>query len=86
MRRVDANAEVDPVGPRHVTLALRDAALDGDRAFDRIDHARELAQRIVAGEVDDPAAMLADEGFQQLVTGAFSLASVPASSRPMRRE
>ena len=66
--QVDPDPEVDPLGPRHVTLALGDAALDGDRALDRIDHARELAQRVVAGEVDDPAAMLGDQRLEQLAT------------------
>ena len=58
---VDPDPEVDPLGPRDVPLALGDATLDGDRTLDRIDHARELAQRIVAGEVDDPAVMLGDQ-------------------------
>ena len=63
---IDPDPKVDPLGPRDVALAFGDAALDGDRALDRIDHARELAQRIVAGEVDDPAAMLDDQRLEQL--------------------
>ena len=42
-------------------LALRHAALGGDGAGDRIDHAAELAERAVAHELDDAAMVLRDQ-------------------------
>ena len=82
---VDPDPEIDPLGPRDVPLALGDATLDGDGTLDRIDHARELAQRIVAGEVDDPAVMLGDQGLEQLAPArleASERAGIVATHEP----
>ena len=38
-----------------------------DRAFDRIDHARELDQRAVAHELDHPAVVLGDQRLDELL-------------------
>ena len=64
--KVDPHPEVDPLGPGHIALTLGDAALNGDRTLDRVDHAGELAQRVVAREVDDPAPVLGHQRLEQL--------------------
>ena len=64
---VDADAEADALLLGHLRLALRHAALDRDRAGDRVDDARELAERAVAHELDDAAAVLGDERLDQLL-------------------
>jgi hypothetical protein len=58
---VDADAELDAPVLGLGRLALRDAILDRDRAFDRIDGARELDQRALAHELDHASAVLGNQ-------------------------
>ena len=68
---VDADAKADALGLGAAGLALDHAALDGDGALDRLDHARELDQGAVAHELDQPAAMVRQQRVDQL--GAMGL-------------
>ena len=63
---VDADAELDPAGRRHVGVAPRHAALDLDRALHRVGNALELDQQAVAGGLDDAAPVLGDRRVDQL--------------------
>jgi len=65
---VDADAERDALVRGQVRLALGDAALDRRGALDRIDHARELDQRIVAHQLHDPAVVLGDFRLDEVLT------------------
>ena len=47
-------------------VARGHAALDVDRAPDRVDHAGELDEEAVAGGLDDPAGVRGDGGIDQL--------------------
>ena len=58
---IDADAEADALVLGDLRLALRHAALGGDGAGDRIDHAAELAERAIAHELDDAALVLGDQ-------------------------
>ena len=64
---VDADPERDPPVLRHGRLALGDALLNRDRAFDRIDRARELDQGAVAHQLDDAAVVLGDQRLDELL-------------------
>src|SRR6516162_707553 len=52
---VDADPEGDPFLLRCRGIALDHRSLHGERAGDRLDHARELDQQAVAGRLDDSA-------------------------------
>jgi hypothetical protein len=52
---------------RHGGFALGHAALDRDRAFDRIDRARELDQGTVAGQLGHAAAVVRDRRLDELL-------------------
>ena len=87
---VDADPEADALGLGHARLPLGHAALDRDRARDGVDDAGELAERAVAHELDDAAAVLGDERLDELPAvrleareraGLVALHQ-PASSRP----
>jgi hypothetical protein len=57
---IDADAEIDAPLGRHVGVARSHLALHLDRATNRIDHARELAEQTTARRMDDAAPMLLD--------------------------
>jgi hypothetical protein len=57
---IDADAEIDAPLDRHVGVARSHLALHLDRATNRIDHARELAEQTIARRMDDAAPMLLD--------------------------
>src|ERR1700757_4854150 len=59
---IDADAEIDAPLGWHIGVARGHLALDLDRATNRIDHARELAEQTVARRVDYAAAVLLDLG------------------------
>jgi hypothetical protein len=71
---VDADPEADALRLGDVLLALGHAALDRDRADDRVNGARELAEDAVAHQLDDTPAMLDDERLDQFL--AVSLEAV----------
>ena len=64
---VDADAERDAPVLGQLSLALGDAVLDRDRAFDGIDDARELDQGAVAHQLDDAAAVLGDQRLDEVL-------------------
>ena len=64
---VDADAEADALGLGDVRLPLGHAALDRDRAGDRVDDAGELAEDAVAHQLDDAPAVLGDERLDELL-------------------
>ena len=64
---VDADAEADAFGLGDGRLPLGHAALDRDRAGDRVDGARKLAEDAVAHQLDDTPAMLGDERLDELL-------------------
>jgi hypothetical protein len=59
---VDADAEFHPAFERNRDVFGFERGLDLDRALDRIHDAGELREHAVTGGVDEPAAMLLDEG------------------------
>ena len=62
---MDADAEFDPLRLGDVDIAHGHAALDLDRATDRIDGAAEFDQHAVAGGLDDAAAIFGDFGIDE---------------------
>ena len=60
--QVDADAEEHAARFGHPLVARRHDGLDLDRALGRVDHAGELGQDAVAGGIDDPTAVTADQG------------------------
>ena len=72
--QVDADAERDAPILGYLGVALGHAALDGDRAIDRVDDARELDQRAVAHQLDDAPAVVRDLGVDEF--GAVGLQHV----------
>ena len=64
---VDTDPEANALRLRHGGLSLGHAALDCDRARDRVHHARELAERAVAHELHDTATVLSDERLDELL-------------------
>ena len=58
---VDADPEPNPLHFRQASFALGHAPLDARRALDRIDGTAELADRPVAGKLDDTAMVLGKE-------------------------
>ena len=68
---IDADAEIDAPLGRHVGVAGGHLALHLDRATNRIDHARELAEQTVARRMDDAAAVLLDFGVGNLAPQHF---------------
>jgi len=65
---IDADAEIDAPLGWHARVARGHLALHLDRATNRIDHARELADQTVARHVDNAAAVLLDLGIGNLTT------------------
>src|SRR6516225_4207463 len=63
---IDADAEIDAPISLHASVARGDLALNLDRATNRINHARKLAEQTVARSIDDPAAVLLDLGVGNL--------------------
>ena len=59
---IDADAEIDAPLGWHFGVARGHLALYLDRATNRIDHARELAEQTVARRVDNAATMFLDLG------------------------
>src|SRR6516164_10245562 len=57
---IDADPEIDAPFGAHAGIACGHLALHLDRATNRIDHARKLAEQTVARRVDDAAAVLPD--------------------------
>jgi hypothetical protein len=57
---IDANAELDPLLPWHIDVALGHTALDGNGAADRVHYAAELSQQPIPGVLDNPPAVLTD--------------------------
>ena len=64
--QVDADAEEYALVGRHLGIPMRYAALDGDCAAHRVDHARELDQDAVAAGLDDAPLMVKDCRIDQL--------------------
>ena len=64
---VDADPEANALGLGHARLPLGHAALDRDRARHGVDDGGELAERAVAHQLDDAAAVLGDERLGQLL-------------------
>ncbi len=63
--QIDADADVDPTVFGQARVAFRHAALQHDRALDGVDDAAELGQQPVAHQLEDPAAVPADFGFEE---------------------
>src|SRR6516165_2131985 len=63
---IDTDAEIDAPLGFHAGIARGHLALHLDRAANRIDHARKLAEQTVARCVDDAAAVLLDLGVDNL--------------------
>ena len=66
-------------------VALGHRFLDGDRTLDRVDGAGNSTKHTVARRLDDAAPMRANSRVDERLLAAFSRASVPSSSAPMRR-
>ena len=64
---IDADAELDAAILRHAGVAAGHAVLDFDRAGDGVDHAGELDQHAVAGQLDDAALVLGDPRVDQFL-------------------
>jgi hypothetical protein len=64
---VDADPERDAPILGHRGLALDNAVLNRDRAFDRIHRARELDQGTIAHQLDDSAVVLGDQRLDELL-------------------
>ena len=82
---VNADAKLDPLIVRDRSVLLGHAALDFNGTADRIYGAGKLDQHAVTGRLDDPAPIGAMVGSTRVFLTAFSRASVPSSSAPMRR-
>jgi len=65
---VDADAKHNAPALGDIGIPCRHAALDVDRAFDRVNDARELHERSIAHELDNPATMRRDGRVYQLGT------------------
>ena len=63
---IDADAELDPLFLRDLSIALGHPLLHFDSATHRIDNAGELNKQAIAGGFDDAPAMLLDLGIPQL--------------------
>ena len=68
---VDADPEHDAPVVGLIGLALGDARPGSRGAFDRVDHASELDQRTIAGELDDAAVMLGDLRLDEVLAQRF---------------
>jgi hypothetical protein len=69
--KIDADAEIDAPLGRHVGVARGHLTLHLDRATNRIDHARELAEQTIARRMDDAAPVLLDLGVGYLAPQHF---------------
>ena len=67
-------------------IGLDHSLLKLDGGSQRINCTGELEQRAVASELDQPAAFLAKIGSRRSARFCFTRATVPLSSRPIRRE
>jgi hypothetical protein len=65
---VDADAKLNAPALGDIGIPCRHAALDVDRAFDRVNDARELHERSIAHELDNPATMRRDGRVYRLGT------------------
>src|ERR1700677_3877888 len=68
---VDADSKDDALVLADVCVATEHAALNRNRALDRIDDAAEFDQRAVTGRLDDAAMMAGDRGLDQLAPMGF---------------
>jgi hypothetical protein len=62
---IDTDAHVDAAIVGHILVALGHAALDGNRALNRIDHATELGQEPVSRQLEDAPSVLFDLRLEQ---------------------
>src|SRR5262249_30379255 len=83
---IDADAEIDAPFGVHTGIARGHLALHFDRATNRIDHARELAEQTVARLLTMRPRCSLILGSATSRRSVFSAASVPSSSAPIRRE
>jgi hypothetical protein len=83
-RDPDAQRDLPILGQDGVALSER--ALHLQRRTHRVDCARELAQRAVAGDLEMRPPCARVRGSNTSVRRALSVASVPASLRSIRRE
>jgi hypothetical protein len=65
--RAKGRLRVDPLLGRQARVALPDAYLGVGRALDGVDHACELDEGTVAGQLDDSAPMLGDFGCDEFL-------------------
>ena len=66
---VDADPVFDPLRGRPPGVAVRDRRLDLERGADRLDGARELGDRAVAGAAEHAAAVAGDQLLDQRPAG-----------------
>jgi hypothetical protein len=83
---VDADAKLDPILGGDARITFSHTVLNVDRAAHSVDNAREFQQQAVTGRLDDRPPYSAIFGSISAWRCSFSPASVPLSSRPMRRE
>ena len=83
---VNPDAEFDPLVLRDVDILFGHAALNFVGTSHGIDHAGELNESAVPGILDDASAMISDLGIEKVFLRAFSCASVPSSSIPIKRQ
>ena len=69
-----------------VPIGLGHGLLELDGGAQRIDGARKLDQGTIAGQLDQAAAMPASTGSRRCLRCSRRRATVPLSSRPIRRE
>jgi hypothetical protein len=83
---VNADAEFDLLVLRHVDILFGHAALNFVGTSHGVDHAGELGNSAVPGILDNTSVMLNDLGSKIVLLSAFSRASVPSSSIPIKRQ
>ena len=70
---IDADAKLDSLLLRHVSIAPHHAALNLDGTAYRIHHTGELHKHAVSGRLHDPATVLGDLGIEQRVAMGLEL-------------
>ncbi len=83
---MNPDPELDAALGREASVALDHAVLDFNGAAHGVHHAAELADRAVAGALDDPAMVGGDGRVDQIAAEPLRRASVRSSSAPARRE
>ena len=78
------NCDVPVLG--HAALRSAIAALDRDRAFDRVDDAAELDQHAIAHQLDDAAVMLGDQRVRRALAARFERSERPRLVAPISRQ